>query len=1108
MIRDLLKWVVPGLITVLAGSTLALAMTSTDIANDVAAQTSATVQRSGFDWAELTYAMRDLTLSGTTTDQRYVDAAQERLALVPGVRSVAANVTLAPLASPYRLEASLADGKIALSGGVPDDTTRQMLLARANIEQGALELRSGMPERRKWVAGAQFAIDQLQFLDQGDSTISGLNVDINGRAKSARDYRDLLIVLRAGAPAGVTLGTVNITPALVSPYQWSASSDGKRIEVSGFVPDDALVDRYRSAQTSGLSIATGLALGSGEPAGFADISQRLIEQLSRLEYGTASITDGQSTLTGAPPTVQIAESVAQELQSAGSIIELEPPRIEDYWVSATLQDGGAVVFDGYVPDAATRDALQQLPGADAGFLTLGRGAPERFQSAMDFGLAALQRLTQGRFAMRQNSLTLSGVARSGDDYTALLETLSEAAPQGFVLASAEISAPAASQYQWSAVKAPAGAITLSGMVPSPDAKATLLSAAGQSATGTLSYASGEPRNFVLSGQTGLALLAWLQDGQVLFDGSGWIVTGSARSAIDKSAIEADFVSRKLAAAGWSMAIAAPDPALPVATPYLWSAADGLTGVQLAGHVPDPELKRDLATRAGAGATDATELAQGEPEGFAAAATAALDAVLALDDGLARFDGSAWFLSGQAPSIAARDAALAALNSATDTTGWVISVEAAEPLPTSPYIWSATKLPTGAVILSGLIPAEPVKQAVASRAGDLLTDQTSIDPTAPAGFEQDVLAAIDALSNVTDGLASFDGAQWRIDGNLALAQGAAAVDTALAGATTPASAWHLTLLEPVAVVETTAPPIVAVEPALAAPATDQAAPEPALVAPEVDATAAQAVAAEAPAKPAPDETYAFSASRTADGSVILSGQVPTDPARRYFAAITDGDTAAVSIADGAPESFLTSAEAGLRALLRLTPGQLDFADGAWRLAGTAADLSERDAALAEIATDTATDWSVKVDAPAAPAEPAVVAPQKADLATDKVDISTCSGPIADFSGRNAILFQSGAALIASESEAPLDELIILLAACPNAVIHVEGHTDADGDARLNLGLSVARAEAVVKALIDRGINPQRLYAVGYGETKPIADNGTSAGKRQNRRIVVTVSDEHF
>ena len=51
-----------------------------------------------------------------------------------------------------------------------------------------------------------------------------------------------------------------------------------------------------------------------------------------------------------------------------------------------------------------------------------------------------------------------------------------------------------------------------------------------------------------------------------------------------------------------------------------------------------------------------------------------------------------------------------------------------------------------------------------------------------------------------------------------------------------------------------------------------------------------------------------------------------------------------------------------------------------------------------------------------------------------------------------------------------------------------------------------AEAVVDALILRGIGPERLYAIGYGESLPIASNETRAGKQANRRIVFTLADE--
>ena len=528
MIRDLIKWVVPGLATVLGGTTLCVAMTSADITNDLTARSAAAMAAGGYDWAELALDVRDLTLLGTTTDAAVKDAAIARLAAIDGIRTITTQVTLAPMASPYELQAAIDENATTLSGGVPDETTRQRLLALADLDDAALELRSGMPDRRSWIAGAEFAIANLKYFDQGQIAVSDLTMSLNGRAKSERDYRDLLIVLRAGPPAGLTLGAVEIIPALVAPYQWSASFDGKRIDVTGFVPDDALTERLRTADVSGVPVATGLTLGSGEPEGFAELSQSLLEQLSKLEYGTVNITDAASTLTGAPPTLEIAQAIVDTLEPSGTIVALEPPRIADYWMSATRQPGGVVVFDGYAPDEATREAFSLREGADTAWLKLGRGAPERYQSGVDFGLAALDLMSEGRIALRDNVVTLVGTARSGADYEALRATMAAGAPQGLVLARAEIQAPRVDLYSWSATRDETGAVTLAGLVPNPETKAALLAVAGASASETLTFASGEPGNFVASAQTALDLLPRLRDGSIAYDGRGWTVTGTGQ----------------------------------------------------------------------------------------------------------------------------------------------------------------------------------------------------------------------------------------------------------------------------------------------------------------------------------------------------------------------------------------------------------------------------------------------------------------------------------------------------------------------------------------------------------------------------------------------------
>ena len=1110
MIRDLIKWVAPGLATVLGGTTLCLAMTSTDIVDDLASRGAAAMAAGGYDWAELSLDARDVTLTGTTTDEALLDAAIARLSSLDGVRSVTPDVTLAPMAAPYILQASIDQGAISLSGGVPNETARQHLMTLAGLEQGALELRSGVPDRRSWITGAEYAIHQLQYFDQGEAVISDLTVTLNGRAKSERAFRDLLIVLRAGAPAGLSLGQVSITPALVSPYQWNAKFDGKRIDVSGYVPDDAIVERFRTAEVSGAQLATGLALGSGEPSGFADLSERLIEQLARLEYGAASITDGQSTLSGAPATLEIAQGIVETLEPSGTIVTLEPPRIADYWMSATRQVGGVVVFDGYVPDEATREAFSLREGADTSYLKLGRGAPERYQSGADFGLDALELMSEGRIALRDNVLTISGTARSGTDYDALVTIMGQQAPQGLVLARAEILAPRADTYSWTATKDRTSAIALAGQVPDAADEAQLLAAAGQSATETMTYASGEPEGFVASVATAIGLLQWLSEGRVVYDGIGWTITGTANSAIDKAAIDADFVTRQLASSGWSMAVAQPPPVIPEISPYAWSATRAADGVTLMGHVPTQSLKNYLAVHAGDAVVDSTEIGLGAPQDFVAGATAGLDAVMALEEGEVSFDGSRWTLGGRATSEAQRDSLLATLAAVTDTSTWSIDIVAPppEPVATVPYLWSATKTVDGTVTLEGLVPAEPLQRFLAVRAGDKVTDQSTVDLTAPEGFAADQLAAIDALSALSEGSVRFDGTIWTISGKLAAAD--ASVDNALATATTPAANWVLALTRPPQPEPVVEPAVEELEPEPATlPAIAEPEPKPEAVAEPEPAIVEPALEPEPVAPVAVNPEYAFSARRAADASVVISGQMPSDPAMRYFAAISDGDIAAVTIAEGAPDSFLPSAEAGLRALLHLAEGQLDFAAGAWSLRGIAPNEDARDAALAAISgAPYAADWTAQVDLLPPPPEPEPVAPLAQPAAPIPVDTSACAAPVSEFSARNSILFQSGAALIAAESEAALDELALDLAACPDAIVHIEGHTDADGDEGLNMALSVARAEAVVNALVSRGVTPARLYAVGYGETAPIGDNETAQGKRLNRRIVVIIKPQHY
>lgn len=86
-------------------------------------------------------------------------------------------------------------------------------------------------------------------------------------------------------------------------------------------------------------------------------------------------------------------------------------------------------------------------------------------------------------------------------------------------------------------------------------------------------------------------------------------------------------------------------------------------------------------------------------------------------------------------------------------------------------------------------------------------------------------------------------------------------------------------------------------------------------------------------------------------------------------------------------------------------------------------------------------------------------------------------------------------------ATLNELATQMAQNPQVVAQVQGYTDSTGSASHNQTLSVNRAQSVASYLSQRGVQPNRLQAQGFGASNPIADNNTAAGREQNRRVEI-------
>lgn len=104
----------------------------------------------------------------------------------------------------------------------------------------------------------------------------------------------------------------------------------------------------------------------------------------------------------------------------------------------------------------------------------------------------------------------------------------------------------------------------------------------------------------------------------------------------------------------------------------------------------------------------------------------------------------------------------------------------------------------------------------------------------------------------------------------------------------------------------------------------------------------------------------------------------------------------------------------------------------------------------------------------------------------------------------ITFDTGRASIRPAFYDVLDSVALVINRFDATLVEIAGHTDNVGHPQSNQILSEQRADSVAAQLRSYGVDPRRIMAVGYGESRPIADNRTSRGRAQNRRVEITLS----
>lgn len=490
--------------------------------------------------------------------------------------------------------------------------------------------------------------------------------------------------------------------------------------------------------------------------------------------------------------------------------------------------------------------------------------------------------------------------------------------------------------------------------------------------------------------------------------------------------------------------------LPEQSPYLLSLEKTENGLVLNGFAPDMATRARLIsllseTLPGIALLDQLKLARGAPDEFTALVEYGSSVFSRLSTGLMELNGTAIRIKGQALNPADHEIALQLLSASPPGDGRVESLEIS-PAPTNgDYTWSA-EVDDAHLTLRGYIPDPSIRSALidaatASRPDLEVVDEMRFASGVPDGVDW-LAASRDAIALVSlmeDGRVSIRNDRIDISGDSSDAEAfrafQARLDQGLSGGLK---------------LGTTDIGLARVSP------------------------------------------FVWTATLDPD-RLLLEGFVPSEAvaddlvesARLKFGSLRIDNR--MTVAGGAPEGFSAAADAVLQGLSRLDGGVATLSDMESTLTGNAFSAAASGEIADQLGTALPEAFSLRETIGQLP------------LPSENLNGTECQGQIDRIASQNSVLFDTGEARIQYHSRGFLDRIAFLARKCPGVRLEISGHTDADGETDANLALSERRAEAVMAYMVDAGVARSRLVSVGYGESDPVADNETEAGKAANRRI---------
>lgn len=255
---------------------------------------------------------------------------------------------------------------------------------------------------------------------------------------------------------------------------------------------------------------------------------------------------------------------------------------------------------------------------------------------------------------------------------------------------------------------------------------------------------------------------------------------------------------------------------------------------------------------------------------------------------------------------------------------------------------------------------------------------------------------------------------------------------------------------------------------------------------------------------PDQLNApaeFNATLDADRALTMRGVIGDQQmhdaidsfAQARFAAVTDDLTNDKSV----PEGWTVKVIAGIESMEMLDNGWLKITPDVIEISGTSGNEQVTEQIVSSlsqrIGPGAAYHVSVRYDRRL---DPQIALPNGDD----------CVNRLNVIMSEAAIGFEPGSAKIAGDPTETLKRLAAVMADCSDFQLEAGGHTDSQGSEGLNTDLSRGRAQALVQAMTEAGIDTTNLTSRGYGESQPIATNDTEEGREENRRIEFSLLSE--